>query len=69
MNLQEATYRVTRIKQCSGDDEIAHTFEDELFHDFVKAIKNGKYETKKEMIEIATKVLESRDIEFTRHCA
>ncbi len=68
MNLQETIERVARIKQCSGDDEIAHVNEDELFHDFVEAIQNGKYRTKKEIVEVAKEVSKSTTIEFSRWC-
>ena len=66
MRLQEIKDRVRNIEQMKGDNEMAHYYEDELFYDFVKAVKDGKYKTRKKMIKAATELHKVRDIKFTR---
>ncbi len=45
---------------------MAHCYEDDLFYDFVNAVKNGKYETKEEIIKVAKEVYKVRKISFAR---
>lgn len=66
MNLQEVKDRILTIEDNKHDNEMAHLYEDELFYEFVGAIKEGKYKTKEEIVEVATVLLKVRDIKFTR---
>jgi len=66
MKIQEVKERLAKIENCKGDDEMAHVYEDGLFYDFVEAVKDGKYKTRKEMIEIAAELFKVRDIDFAR---
>ena len=70
MKLQEVKERIEEINRLSKfDDEMAHSNEDDLFYDFVESVKDGKYKTRKEIIEVATELFKVRDIEFARWCA
>lgn len=66
MNLQEVKDRILTIEDNKYDNEMAHLYEDELFYEFVGAIKDGEYKTKKEIVEVATELLKVRDIKFIR---
>lgn len=66
MNLQEVKDRKLTIEDNKYDNEMAHIYEDELFYEFVEAIRDGKYKTKKEIVEVATELLKVRDIKFSR---
>lgn len=66
MKLQEVKERIAKIESCKYDDEVAHCYEDDLFYDFVEAVKDGKYKTRKEIIEVATELFKVRDIDFSR---
>lgn len=66
MKLQEVKERITKIENCKADDEMAHVYEDDLFYDFVEAVKDGKYKTRKQIIEVATELFKVRDIDFER---
>ena len=66
MNLQEVKDRILMIEDNKHDNEMAHLYEDELFYEFVGAIKDGEYKTKKEIVEVATELSKVRDIKFTR---
>lgn len=66
MNIEEVKERLLEIKNISYDDEVAHIKEDELFYDFVEAIKDGKYKSIQQIIDIATELYKVRDIDFAR---
>ena len=66
MKIQEIKERIKKINDLDGDDEVQHIYEDDLFYDFVNAIKNGKYDTKAEIIKVAKEVYKVRDISFSR---
>jgi hypothetical protein len=66
MNTTEIKERIKKINDLDGDDEMQHVNEDDLFYDFVNAIKNGKYETKEEIVKAAKEVYKVRDISFAR---
>ena len=67
MNLEEVKEKIKKIDYLSTfDNEMAHSFEDDLFYDFVESVKDGKYKTIKEIIEVATELFKVRDIEFAR---
>ena len=66
MKIQEVKERIEKIEHCKWDDEVAHSHEDHLFYDFVESVKDGKYKTRKEIIEVATELFKVRDIDFAR---
>tara|TARA_R100000750_G_scaffold58046_1_gene45541 strand:+ start:622 stop:831 length:210 start_codon:yes stop_codon:yes gene_type:complete len=66
MKIQEVKERVAKIEHCKDDDEMAHSYEDDLFYDFVEAVKDGKYKTRKEIIEVAAELFKVQDINFAR---
>jgi len=66
MKLEQIKEKISTIETVKNDDEMAHTYEDELFYKFVKAIKDRKYETKEEIEKLAKEVYKVRSIEFSR---
>ena len=42
MKIEDVKKRLLKIENCKGDDEMTHCYEDDLFYDFVNAIKNGQ---------------------------
>ena len=66
MEVKEVKERIAKIEHCKDDDEMAHSYEDDLFYDFVEAVKDEKYKTRKEIIEVATELFKVRDIKFAR---
>ena len=66
MKIEEARKRVIAISNCHHDNVVAHIEEDEIFYDFVSAVRNGKYETMKEVKDVAKEVFKVRDIQFVR---
>jgi hypothetical protein len=66
MDLEIVKKIIATIESCKYNDEMAHILEDDLFYKFVNAIKDGKYKTKKEIIEVANEVYKVRAIEFGR---
>lgn len=63
MNLQDIQKRVQEIKDISGDDEVAHAMEDDLYVAFVKFVsENGS----PELSEMAKEVLKTENIDFAR---
>ena len=65
VNWQEVAARVEAIAGMVGDDEVAHSAEDELWHDVLMAIANGDDEPQK----LAAEALHTRDFDFHRWCA
>ena len=66
MKLYEVKERLAEIERLKYDDETAHSLEDDLFYDFVEAVKDGMYKTKKEIIDVAFELYKVRDIKFAR---
>ena len=66
MKIQEIKERIKKINDLDGDDEMQHVHEDDLFYDFVNAIKNGEYDTKEEIIKASKELYKVRNISFAR---
>lgn len=67
MTKEDVKVALEKIEKYAQDDnEMAHINQDYLFENFVKAIRDGKYETKDEIVEIATEVCKVIDIDFER---
>lgn len=58
--------QVEKIKRSTGDYELAHGLEDDLFEDVLTAIAEGSCEDPK---ACAKEAIKSTDIEFARYCA
>lgn len=65
---EDAIELVAKIEQIKGDDEMAHSNEDDLRAWFIECCANGLY-TKRQMIEIGTIVNSTKGIRFARWCA
>ena len=65
MTLEEARARVELIRAIAGDDERAHSEEDKLRADVLRAIMFGC----EQPAMLAKVALETGDIEFARWCA
>lgn len=66
MEIEEIKKRVQEVNEYKGDDEVAHSLEDNLFYEFVDSIKNGEYETIEELIIASEEVMKVREIDFAR---
>ena len=66
MTLDEVENRVQKIRACAGDDETAHSMEDDLYRDFIECVATSTLEHYSDM---ARKILETNKIEFARWCA
>lgn len=67
--------RLEKIRRCAGDDEMAHSKEDELVWEFVGSLADKEamdvydgYDLDK-IQKMAKLVLQSQTIEFCRWCA
>lgn len=65
MTLKQIEERVERIRRMAGDDEAAHSEEDELRHDFIEYVASLPIPLAKK----AWAVLETSGIRFARWCA
>ena len=65
MNLRQAKERVASIEAIQGDDEAAHSQEDELYLDFVKMVAKGTHKH----AEIAREILRTKEMNCARWCA
>lgn len=65
MDIQEVKTRVQDIKNFKGDYEAAHSKEDELHREVLKAISEGEENPEK----LAEEALKTREIDFARYCA
>jgi plasmid stability protein len=65
MTIAQINKRLQKIKNVASDDEHAHSLEDELWHDVLKAIADGCAYPQ----AMAAAALKSRDIKFSRWCA
>lgn len=66
MTEREVRRRIQKIKDQSGDPEIAHSSEDSLWHDVLYSIAHGDCARPHLMAALA---LETRDIDFPRWTA
>lgn len=64
MKINEIRKRIKNISNISGDDEAAHSLEDRLRHDVLKAIADGAENAK----ELAIEALKTSEINFARWC-
>lgn len=70
MEIQEVKERIIAIADtCKTDDEAAHSLETSLFLDFVGAVKDDVYQSKKQMAEVATELLKVKKIKYSRWAA
>ena len=65
MSPADVRLRVAKIKALAHDDEVAHTEEDELFRDVLRAIKAGSPDAPK----LAAEALKSTKLDFARWTA
>ncbi len=56
---------VDAIKRLAGDDEVAHSLEDDLHVAVLRLVAAGHPEAR----ELAAAALETVDVDFARHCA
>jgi DNA-binding FadR family transcriptional regulator len=66
MTIKEVQERVSEISNASGDDERAHSMEDDLYQDLLEAIESGEAEAPQAMCQIA---LTTKAMDFARWCA
>jgi hypothetical protein len=57
---------VERVRGAAGDDEIAHSLEDDLYHALMHAIANGECD---DPSVCATEALKTEKMKFARWCA
>ncbi len=69
MTIEEAIERVAEIRRIAGDDESAHSMEDELRRAVLDTIANGPRLTHDEIRELAKVALSTGAIDFERWCA
>jgi hypothetical protein len=75
MTPEQAQHNIDRLKEISDDDERAHSFEDEMYINFVNTIADLDKRTDftffdlAELINAAKIIVQSRDLEFARWCA
>lgn len=65
MTVEEIKDRVQKIRDLAGDDERAHSMEDDLHQDVLAEIANGAPNA----AELAREALLTLGIEFARWCA
>ncbi len=65
----EALARVEDIRVIQGDDELAHSKEDQLRRDILEAIVNNPSLTKGAIRELARIALSTEALDFERWCA
>ena len=63
MTSQDVLDRLREITAMAGDDEVAHSAEDRLHQDVLKAIADGSAESPENLARLA---LETRKIDFAR---
>ena len=66
MTQYEVMERVAKISSVSGDDEVAHGMEDDLYEEFVRYVALAGPSV---LSEIAKKVLSTKELDFARWCA
>lgn len=65
MTVDEIQQRIETILQESHDDEVAHSLEDDLYRDVVRAIAAGAPNAR----DLAQEALHTEIISFARWCA
>ena len=65
MNVEYVLEVVEKIRNISGDDEVAHSLEDALYLEILQHIADGGRNGKK----LAEAALKAHDIDFARWCA
>jgi hypothetical protein len=65
MTTEQVLLRVKLIQQSAGDDEYAHSMEDDLRRDVLQAIADGAPNVR----ELAAAALKTDEINFARWCA
>ncbi len=65
MTIEDVKKRIAAIREVKGDYEKAHSREDELWCDVLRAISKGADNAQ----ELAQEVLKSRRIQFARACS
>lgn len=65
MTVAEARAAVEKIRAAAGDDEIAHSYEDDFRASVLKAIAEGS----EDAVELAEIALTTGEIQFARWCA
>lgn len=65
MTSDEVRQRVAAIKAMAGDEEVAHSMEDQLAADVLRSIADGDGDP----VSLAAECLRTREIEFPRWCA
>lgn len=63
MNMNDIYERIQEIYMVSGDNEVAHSHEDDLYRDFVKYIAETGNKNQREM---ALEILKTKEIKFAR---
>ncbi len=63
MDIAEVRSRIRSIKASKGDNEVAHSKQDELYEDVLRAIARGADRA------LAREALKVQKIEFERWCA
>ena len=66
MTVADVKTRVRAIKKMAHDDESAHSSEDQLREDVLRAIADG---TATDSKQLAREALKTSDIKFARWCA
>jgi hypothetical protein len=62
---EEVALRVESVRRRAGDDEAAHSDEDRLWEDVLRAIAAGT----ENPAALASAALKTQDIDFNRWCA
>jgi hypothetical protein len=66
MTVEEVEREVTRIRGMAGDDEAAHSAEDDLWENVLRAVASGETD---DSAGIAAAALKTKTIDFARWCA
>ena len=66
MSLDENQKRIDQLREIAGDDEAAHSEEDDLRRDVLRAIADGECD---DPAAAARLVLTTSEIRFARWCA
>ena len=67
MSIEDIKARIDDIREVAGDDEAAHSREDELYADFIAFV--AKEPMSWGLADKAKLVLSTRDLKFERWCA
>lgn len=67
MNIEQIKETIAQINEIKSDYEAAHSMEDELFQDVLRAIAN--FDDEDDPRELAREALKSLDLDFARYMA